>query len=266
MKTKICKNCSKTFNVKDNRQVFCSHSCSASYNNKSRKLSPEALIKMRAVGKLVSKKNLLPYVKIKTYACKVCGKEFTIKDVRNCSGRTYCSAECKHKYLSKHTGGYRKGSGRSKHGWYKGYYLDSTYELVYLIYHLDHNIPIKRCSEVFKYTFNGVEHEYHPDFIVNDTIIEIKGFKSNITDVKLDSVDKPIKILFKDDLKDMFSYVKTKYGTKNYASLYDNYKPKFTYTCDNCLKSFETDTKRNSTLKFCSQNCSGKYRAIKLLT
>ena len=46
--------------------------------------------------------------------CKYCGNEFTIFDIRNIRGRTYCSKECKHKYLSEHTGGYREGSGRGK--------------------------------------------------------------------------------------------------------------------------------------------------------
>ena len=41
-------------------------------------------------------------------------------------------------------GGYRQGSGRGKKGWYKGFFCDSSWELAYVIYCLDHNIDIKR--------------------------------------------------------------------------------------------------------------------------
>jgi hypothetical protein len=44
-------------------------------------------------------------------------------------------------------GGYVKGSGRGKKGWYKGFFCDSSYELAYLIYCLDHQINIKRNTE-----------------------------------------------------------------------------------------------------------------------
>jgi len=37
-------------------------------------------------------------------------------------------------------GGYQKKSGRGKWGWYKGFWCDSSYELAYVIYNLDHNI------------------------------------------------------------------------------------------------------------------------------
>ena len=51
-------------------------------------------------------------------------------------------------------GGYRRGSGRGKSGWYKNYWCDSTYELCWLIYQLDNgNIP-KRMCKYYEYYYN----------------------------------------------------------------------------------------------------------------
>ena len=44
------------------------------------------------------------------------------------------------------SGGLRHGSGKGKKGWYKGIFCDSTYELVFVIYYKDHEIPIKRSE------------------------------------------------------------------------------------------------------------------------
>lgn len=131
------------------------------------------------------------------------------------------------KKISLNGGGYRKGSGRGKHGYYKGIYCDSTYELAYLIYCLDHNIDIKRCSETFEYEYEGKKHKYTPDFIVENTIIEIKGQYVDLVDVKAESVDKPYKILYKEDLQEVFEYVAKTYNKKydksgnNFYELYD---------------------------------------------
>ncbi|MEI7942893.1 MAG: hypothetical protein WCH76_06985 [Candidatus Riflemargulisbacteria bacterium] len=42
------------------------------------------------------------------------------------------------------SGGYRRKSGRGKHGWYKGIWCDSSWELAWVMYHLDHGIPFER--------------------------------------------------------------------------------------------------------------------------
>jgi len=100
-------------------------------------------------------------------------------DIRNIRGRTYCSKECKHKYLSAHTGGYREGSGRGKQGWYKGIHCDSSWELAFLVYYKDHNLNIERCKEKRSYIWNNEVHSYYPDFITDGGIIEIKGYSTD---------------------------------------------------------------------------------------
>lgn len=124
---------------------------------------------------------------------------------------------------NKNAGGLRYGSGRGHKGWYKGYYCDSTYELVYIIYNLDHGIIFSRCNLVYKYNYNGIEHNYHPDFILEDgSLVEIKGFKTDQVIAKIDSVkDRPIKVLYEKDLKYAFDYIKNNYHYKKLEDLYE---------------------------------------------
>ncbi len=97
---------------------------------------------------------------------------------------------------------------RSKKGYYKDIFCGSTYELAYVIYCLDHNIDIKRCDKYYNYEYKGKSHLYFPDFIVDNTIIEIKGYHTELVDIKVSAIeDMPIKVLYKKDLADVFNYV-----------------------------------------------------------
>ena len=118
-------------------------------------------------------------------------------------------------------------TGKGKKGWYKSFFCSSTYELAYVIYCLDHNIDIKRNTEYFTYEYEGKQHRYYPDFIVNGELIEIKGYHTNLVDIKLKSVNKPIKILYYDNMKYIFDYIYEKYGykiTKWSNKLYEMYE------------------------------------------
>lgn len=117
-------------------------------------------------------------------------------------------------------GGYIKGSGRGKKGWYKGIFCDSSWELAYVIYCIDNNIPIKRNTVHRHYIWNNKQENYIPDFIVNNDIVEIKGYKSDRWLAKL-KYNPDIKVLYKNELNKIFEYVINKYG-KNYTNLYEN--------------------------------------------
>jgi len=117
-------------------------------------------------------------------------------------------------------GGYIKGSGRGKQGWYKGYWCDSSWELAYIIYHLDHNIPIERNKEKFNYEFNGKHFAYHPDFIVAGELVEVKGYWTSQNHAKIDQCPKKISVVDKEGIKPYLNYAIEKYG-KNYISLYE---------------------------------------------
>lgn len=160
------------------------------------------------------------------------------------------------------TGGYREKSGRSKNGYYKGVYCASTYELVWVIYRLDHNLPVERFPSSLIMD-NG--RRYYPDFIDNNIVYEIKGY---IADPEIQILkEKAVidagfeyKILFKGDLTQYFKWVENKYNTKTYHKLYDNHKPKYEYYCSHCEIKYFSDRKIKTNMKFCTNICSGKFR------
>ena len=121
-------------------------------------------------------------------------------------------------------GGLRPKSGRGKKGWYKGYFCDSTYELVYVIYNIDHDIKFRRCGKHYEYFYLGEKHRYYPDFELEDgTLVEIKGFKNGQTFAKLKSVyDVDIILLTEDKLSYAFDYVKSKYEYESLEDLYED--------------------------------------------
>jgi hypothetical protein len=118
------------------------------------------------------------------------------------------------------SGGLKEGSSRSKHGWYNGFWCDSSYELAYLIYCLDHNIKIERNKKYYEYEYEGKIHKYYPDFIVNNELVEIKNYESELTNAKLKSVNEKITIYYRNTIKPFIDYVKQKYG-KKFIELYE---------------------------------------------
>lgn len=128
--------------------------------------------------------------------------------------------------MKQNGGGYRKGSGRGKSGWYKGYWCDSTWELAFVIYHLDHKIPFKRNLEAFDYEFEGKQHKYYPDFIYEDgTYIEIKGRREfskldTKTQTKISNFPYKLNLFLEKEMENMIFYCEKFYG-KNFRNLYD---------------------------------------------
>ena len=118
-------------------------------------------------------------------------------------------------------GGKRQGSGRGKKGWYKGIFCDSSWELAYVVYCIDHQIPIRRCEEKRIYEWNGIQHVYIPDFVINDsTIIEIKGYNTKQWQIKQQQ-NPDVIVLYEKEMKEYIDYVVEKYG-KNYLQLYEH--------------------------------------------
>lgn len=112
-------------------------------------------------------------------------------------------------------------------GFYKGYYFEYSYELAWIVYNLEHNIPFKRCEQSFEYiaSKDHKRHLYFPDFELNDgTIVEIKGHVTDIVFEKLNAAKnagKKIIMLTKDELKPYIQYCKNKYG-KDYLKKLKN--------------------------------------------
>ena len=110
---------------------------------------------------------------------------------------------------NKKSGGYRKGSGIGKSGWYHGIWCDSTWELAYIIWCEANNKKIIRNTEYFDYTFEGKKHRYLPDFIVDGKLVEIKGRRKSdsLIDAKIDSTNGKVKLMLEAEMKPILDSV-----------------------------------------------------------
>ena len=118
-------------------------------------------------------------------------------------------------------GGYERGSGRGKKGWYRGYWCDSTYELAFVVWALDHEIPFERNLEFFPYEYEGKLMRWMPDFVLADgTFVEIKGYVTDQVRAKFEYFLPPLRVFTRADLDRMFDYVQRRYG-KNLRALYE---------------------------------------------
>lgn len=192
---------------------YCSHSYATKFcdNEKRRQNIKIALAKGKAIGFCNSRKPP------KKRFCEACGKEIVDDKFKTSK---YCSIECKiktrHEKLSriaKQSGfaGYNEAFKKAKRGWYKGFWCGSSWELAFLIWALDHNLNIKRCNKIFKYTFDGKLRKYYPDFEIDGVIYEIKGYEDTLAKVKHQAFP-DIVVLKYNELKDKIKYVKDTYG------------------------------------------------------
>jgi hypothetical protein len=124
-------------------------------------------------------------------------------------------------------GGLRTTSARAcKFGTYKGFYCDSGWELAFVLFQLDNNQPIERCTEYFVYEFEGKKHKYYPDFKIGNTYYEIKGIYRAADYAKIEQFpnDLKLEVVDKSTIYPYTRYCEKTYG-KNYTYLYDRTKP-----------------------------------------
>lgn len=244
------KKCPKCGKEHDKSGIFCSRTCANSRGPRTDEFKKAVSIKLK--GNIPwNKGNDLKINK----TCEYCGSLFL--DHPNAKQK-FCSKQCAVLGQDRsNQGGYREGSGRSKSGYYKGIYCGSTYELVWVIYRLDHNLTVKR----FDGSIEGNGIKYFPDFIDGNTIIELKGFWNTLVDKKSELARQQgydVEILYKNDLKNEFEWVKQNYQYVVLHELYDNSKSKLlTYICSECGKEFISNRKRKSEKKYCSRECAG---------
>jgi len=107
-----------------------------------------------------------------------------------------------------------------KSGWYKGYYSDSSWELAFIIYKLEHNIPFKKNTQKFSYIFEGKERTYTPDFIMEDgSYVEIKGYKTHQWEEKLRQFKERIIVLYEKEMDIYIDYVIEKIWQRLYKTI-----------------------------------------------
>jgi hypothetical protein len=123
-------------------------------------------------------------------------------------------------------GGFREGSTKNyRSGWYKGFFCQSSWELAWLIYHLDHNEAVVKPKPIPYFGEDGECHNYHPDFEIRKVLHEVKGYWQNEVEVKVKAAreqGKDIIVWRRNDLKHMISYVKETYGVKKVEDLYES--------------------------------------------
>jgi len=262
----LCPKCGlpKSFEKRNNQ--FCSRKCANGRGPRSEstkiKISKWAKENPRGIANLSKEKRIQigknSRKTRKAVCCKTCYKQFEVIET---SSKVYCSAKCNPNY-----GGYRKGSGRSKSGYYNGIFCGSTYELLWVMYNIHHNINFERFDGYIEYVLDGVTRKYFPDFIQDNDIIEIKGYHTEIVDIKSDAAKVKgynIHVLYQEDLEEHFKWFAETYPKHKLHEMFDDYKPKYTYLCDNCYVEFSSDVKKRTEIKFCSRKCSGSYSTKK---
>lgn len=240
-----CKKCNKECEVKFGSGVFCSRACANSRERTEeikQKISTNVKSCEAYISGRMSHKGKIRVERVDR-TCSICNATYKTKIS---SEKKFCSYSCSLKSPS--LGGYRQGSGRSKSGWYKGIYCGSTWELAFLVWALDHDLPVVRCTNKFPYVFEKQLRSYLPDFVINNFFIEIKGYDTHQTNSKIEQFPESLIVLRKEDLQPIFNYAISQYG-KNYFELYEGnpYKEKnnFCKECGNPCKKV-----------YCSQRCS----------
>ena len=152
--------------------------------------------------------------------CEYCGKEYTKLDSKSYK---YCCNDCmvkgRYKKLSESAkrnkfGGLNPDTTHRnyKRGYYNNIWCDSSWELAFVVYCLEHGIHIERNHEYKEYIFDNKIYKFYPDFIINGTeLIEIKGFITPKNKAKIEQIN-DVTFIYKKDIKKYINYVVEKYG------------------------------------------------------
>lgn len=227
-----CEKCKKIFKIEEYNvlspkkdKYFCSRSCANSrIFSKETNFKKSASAKKSEKVKKANKANSIlrkglyfgggvrREVELIKTPCLFCGGSIEHKKNKTKKYHAECWRKC--------SGGFKEGSSRGKSGWYNGYWCDSSWELAWVIYNLEHDIKFERNKIGFEYIFENKKSLFYPDFIVDGKYIEIKNYNSSRLEAKLKFFPHHIDVLYKKELKIIFEYVIEKFG-KNYISLYE---------------------------------------------
>lgn len=215
---KICPKCGAEFVVERivngtenspqrDEKIYCSRKCANGHiqteeQNTSRKKKLTKPKRYCFCGNLLSKRNSSGF-------CHICIRkqpEYRLAISKGATGKC---------------GGYREKGGRGKQGRYKGYYCNSSWELAYVIYCLEHDIHIRRNTEGFTYLFEEKQYRYYPDFILDDgSFVEVKGYLDAKNKAKIKQFSGVLQVIGKKEIIPYLQYVVEKYGN-DFIRLYE---------------------------------------------
>lgn len=212
-----CEKCNKEHDGKYGSGRFCSRKCANSR------------IRSEETRKKIALNTTYHFVERVLFKCAHCKKEVIFKKSYLKLKKTGCCSKCFRlskeykKALKKgcsSNGGYRVGSGNGLRGIYQGFWCDSSWELAFVIYNIDHQISFERNNKPYVYEFEG-RRRYYPDFIIDDVFYEIKGYHfPEATKAKLKYFPHKIVLIGKKEIKPYLEYVEQKYG-KDFVRLYE---------------------------------------------
>lgn len=235
----VCKTCGKVMTKKFGSGLFCSRSCANTRTHSE-------LTKSKISQTYRTNPNNAKQLYMDEYAknpshCVVCNAILPY----NRRFRKTCSNECLHELRKLNIENICKKPMHNmarrnfKFGWYKNFWCDSSWELAFVMYCLYNNLNIKQCLDSFDYTYKGVKHKYTPDFIIDNTYYEIKGYCSDKDLAKINSLAKNISLIVidKNNIDKYLSFAIEQFGNEFYK-LYDNEKPNW----QNCSTTSSKDS------------------------
>lgn len=246
-----CEKCQQSYSssAEWGSKRFCSRACA-----NSRVRSQELRIR---VSQTLKETYSNTRIKRKTASCKrphpVVQKTCPACSAVYSSRKLTCSRACFINLARQNALKQEKHGGGHK-GRYKGITCDSTYELAFFVWHLDHNIDIRRCDSVYTYTYKDKLSSYKPDFVVEGQEVEIKGFMSARAQAKLDQ-NPHVFVIDKVNIKPFIQYVKQTYGVKDLRDLYDSKDHQI--PCNHCSQLFTPGYKSQL---YCSVSCATSIR------
>lgn len=107
-----------------------------------------------------------------------------------------------------------RNGGLPHRGWYKNIWVDSSWELAFVMWNLDHGKEIVRNTQNFPYPFRRSIKYYRSDFVVEGHYYEIKGVMDHRSKRKIDSFPYPITIIGKKEIQPYLQYAESKYGKR----------------------------------------------------
>jgi hypothetical protein len=256
-----CKCCGSVLPYEKRKYQYCSSSCFGTEQfadpERRRKASEEVRRRQRNGTWKIACPPVRQRVARVQKQCLHCGKLFEVLP-SEAGYRKCCSRHCAGK-LSKRRGGYREGSGVGKSGWFRGVYCASTWELAWVMYHIDHGIVFRRNLEGFPYKFNGQNHVYIPDFQMSDgSYVEIKGYESPRWKAKREQFPHLLVVIDKNGIDPYVMYAVERYG-KEFWSHYEgnphNERHNHCVICGSACKKLT-----------CSRVCSGKLVASRKIS